>query len=102
VRRELWPIGEAAQADYEALRAAALRGESAQADLAAARFARRGLAGLIAWPTSDPDYLASLVGAERPRWSGHEDPREQALCEVYGLLLGAAREPGAKLRAVGT
>ena len=100
MKRELWPIGEAAQADYEALRAAALREASPQSDLAAARFGRRGMAGLIAWPTSDPDYLASLVGAERPPWSGHEDPREQALCEVYGLLLGAG-ESAAKLRAVG-
>lgn len=101
MRREFWPIGEAAQADYEALRAAALQGELPQADLAAARFTRRGLAGLIAWSASDPDYLASLVGAERPRWSGHEDPREQALCEAYGLLLSAGQATS-KLRAVGT
>jgi hypothetical protein len=102
VKRELWPIGEAAQADYEALRAAALRGDLPGADLAAARFARRGLAGLIAWSSTDPDYLASLVGAERPHWSGREDPREQVLCEVYGLLLGAPDGSTAKLRAVGT
>lgn len=99
MRRELWPVAEAAQADYEALRAAALQGELPQVDLAAARFARRGLAGLIAWPTSDPDYLASLLGAERPRWCGREDPREQALCEVYELLLGA--DQATELRAVG-
>lgn len=100
MRRELWPIGEAAQADYEALRSAALLGERPDAELAARRFARRGLAGLIAWPASEPDYLSSLVGAERPRWSGADDPRERALRDVYELLLGAG-EPAGQLRAVG-
>lgn len=100
MKKELWPIGEAAQADYEALRVATLRGELPQADLAAARFARRGLAGLIAWPAAEPDYLASLVGAERPRWCGHEDPREQALCEVYEFLHSTGQATS-KLRAVG-
>ena len=52
--RRFWPIGEAAQADYEALRTTALAGEPPRDELAAARFARRGLGGLIAWPSSEP------------------------------------------------
>lgn len=92
MRRAFWPVGEAAQADYEALRGAVLRGERPQAELVARRFDRRGLAGLIAWPASEPDYVASLVGGQRPRWCGRDDPHEQALCEVYEFLL---RAPGA-------
>ena len=49
--RPFWPSGEAAQADYEALRAAALSGDAADS-LSAARFARRGVDGLVAWPAS--------------------------------------------------
>ncbi|MGH8612991.1 MAG: hypothetical protein ACREYF_13470 [Gammaproteobacteria bacterium] len=49
--RRFWPIGEGAQADYEALREAVLSGEPVES-LAAARFARRGLVGLIAWPVA--------------------------------------------------
>jgi site-specific DNA recombinase len=75
--RAFWPVGEAAQADYEALRGAVLRGERPQAELVARRFARRGLAGLIAWPASEPDYVASLVSAQRPRWCGRDDPHER-------------------------
>ena len=51
--RALWPPGEAAQADYEALRAAALAG-TPLADSAAARFANGGLAALIARPPAEP------------------------------------------------
>ena len=85
-----WPVGEAAQADYEALRAAALAGESDRSSLVAARFGRHGLAGLIASPATEPVWLGDLVGTERPPWSGREDPRELALCEVYGFLLERA------------
>jgi hypothetical protein len=42
------PVSEAAQADYEALRAAALACERPRDELAAARFTRHGLAGVIA------------------------------------------------------
>lgn len=96
----LWPIAEAAQADYEQLRAATLAGEPIGDLLAARRFARRGLAGLISWPQSEPTYLGSLVGAARPPWSGAEDPRERELAEAYGFLLGRARA-GHRPRAVG-
>ena len=43
-----WPVGEAAQADYEALRRQALATGAAPDTLVAARFARRELPGLIA------------------------------------------------------
>ncbi len=93
-----WPIGEPAQADYERLRAAVLAGEAID-ELLAARFERRGLAGLIGWPRSEAAYLGALIGASRPRWSGGADPREAQLAEAYGFLLarpGSARA----LRAV--
>ena len=96
-----WPIAEAAQADYELLRATALAGEAPRDELAAARFARRGLAGVIAWPRSEPIYLGELVGAQRPPWSGAEDPREAALGEVYGFLVTHAPTTGALRRAIG-
>ena len=96
-----WPIGEAAQADYEALRAAALASEPPRDELAAARFARRGLGGLIAWPSAEPVYLGAVIGARRPAWSGHEDPREAALGEVYGFLVAHASASGQLERAVG-
>jgi hypothetical protein len=95
-----WPVGEAAQADYEALRAAALVGEPPCDELAAARFARRGLAGVIAWPRSEPVYLGALIGARRPPWSGAEDPREAALGEVYGFLVAHAPAANELTRAV--
>ena len=51
--RAFWPIGEAAQADYEGLREVAVAGGGTLI-IAAARFERRGLAGLIAWPATAP------------------------------------------------
>lgn len=94
-----WPISEPAQADYEQLRALVLAGERIDDHLAARRLAHRGLAGLISWPTAEPAYLGSLVGASRPPWSGSEDPREAQLAEVFGFLL--ARESAQYSRAVG-
>jgi hypothetical protein len=84
----LWPVAEAAQADYERLRAAALEGAGA-AGPAAVRFARRGLAGLIAWPAAEPLFAASVLGAARPAWSPHADPRAEALAAAFALLLAA-------------
>jgi hypothetical protein len=60
--------------------------------LAAARFARRGLTGLIAWPASEPVFTGPLLGAARPRWSPHVDPRIDALAAGFAFLLGAAPE----------
>jgi hypothetical protein len=101
VSERFWPVAEAAQADYEALRAAALAGERPRDELAAARFARRGLAGVIAWPRSEPVYLGALVAAQRPRWSGAQDPRAAALGEIYGFLVARAPETGEIAREVG-
>lgn len=84
--RRFWPIGEGAQADYEALRKAVLSGEVMQS-LAAARFARRGLAGLIVWPVAEPAYTAVTLGAQRPPWSPYADPRLEVLAAGYELIL---------------
>ena len=84
--QRFWPIGEAAQADYEALRKAVLSGNPLQS-LAAARFARRGLAGLIVWPVAEPIFTAVVSGAERPAWTPYADPRLEALAAGYGVIL---------------
>ena len=85
----LWPVTDAAQADYERLREAVVSTGRLPDDLASARFARRGLAGLIAWPEAEPVFVAVAVGAARPAWTPHADPRVESLASVYGLLLGA-------------
>jgi hypothetical protein len=82
-----WPAGEAAQADYEALRAHALATGAVPDSLIAARFARRGLPGLIAWPSAEPVFDAALLGARRPPWTPHADPRLDALAAGFALLL---------------
>ena len=87
IRHAFWPVGEAAQADYEALRVHALDGEQATS-VSAARFARRGLAGLIAWPASEPVFTGPVLGGTRPRWSPHDDPRLDALAGGFAFLLG--------------
>ncbi len=94
--RRFWPHGEAAQADYESLRSAVLAG-TPLACTAATRFARRGLAGLIAWPASEPVFEALLVGAQRARWSPHADARVDALAAGYSLLLGNVDEAPVQL-----
>ncbi len=95
--RALWPAAEAAQIDYEALRAAVLDGQAAD-ERVAARFDRCGLAGLIVAPVAESLMVVSVVGARRPAWSPHEDPREVALAEGFELLLAAAGlEPGRAL-----
>ncbi len=85
-----WPVGEAAQADYETLRRQVLASGALPDCLAAARFARRGLAGLIAWPAVEPVFRAELVGAARPPWTPHHDPRLDALAAGFAVLLDAA------------
>jgi hypothetical protein len=59
--------------------------------VAAARFARRGLTGLIAWPSAEPVFAAELVAAARPAWTPHDDPRVTALAAGYQFLLDAAQ-----------
>ena len=86
--RTLWPVGEAAQADYETLRAAVLAG-TPLLGAAAARFERCGLAGLITHPTAEPTFVATLRGACRPAWTPHADPRVDALAAGYQFILTA-------------
>ena len=95
--REFWPPADAAQADYERLRAAVLAGAPA-ADAAAVRFARGGLAALVARPgaDSDPVFVAILRGASRPAWTPHADPRLEALAAGYVLLPADADEESIK------
>ena len=58
--------------------------------LAAARFACRGLAGLIAWPSAEPVFVAELPAAARQAWdTRHDDPRVAALAAGYPFLLDA-------------
>ena len=87
--RSFWPAGEAAQADYERLRALALAGTPA-VDVAARRFERHGLWGLIACPQAAPIYVASVVGAERAAWSPYRDLRELALADGYQIIVAAS------------
>ncbi len=84
--RRFWPPSGSAQADYESLREAALAGVPLLGT-AAGRFERRGLAGLIAWPAAEPAFDVVLVGARRPPWTPHADPRLEALAAGYALLL---------------
>lgn len=84
--RSFWPAAEAAQSDYEILREAALAGGQVLT-IAAGRFERRGLAGLIAWPAAEPIFVGRLAGAHRPAWTPHVDQRLEALAAGYELLL---------------
>jgi hypothetical protein len=83
--RALWPVGEAAQADYESLRAAVLAGTPLLGG-AAARFGR---CGLITHHTAEPTFTATLHGARRPAWTPHADPRVDALAAGYQFILTA-------------
>jgi hypothetical protein len=87
--RSFWPPAEAAQIDYETLRAQVCEPTGLPEGLTAARFARRGLAGLIAWPSAEPVFVAELLAAVRPAWTPHEDPRVAALAASYQFLLDA-------------
>jgi hypothetical protein len=78
---------EPARRDYERLRCAVLATGRLPDELAAVRFARRGLGGLIAWPEAEPVFHAQLVGAPRPAWTPYSDPRTGALAAAYRLLL---------------
>jgi hypothetical protein len=86
--RALWPVAEAAQSDYEQLRAWALAGTPA-VGRAAALFERHGLWGLIASPQAEPLFLASVLGAPRPAWSPHSDPRALALADGFQIIVAA-------------
>lgn len=100
--RSFWPPAEPAQIDYETLRAHVLEHDRLPDDLAAARFVRRGLAGLISWPVSEPVYAAELFGACRPAWSPHTDPRADALAAGYQFLLDLAAAQGEPAGVIGS
>jgi hypothetical protein len=87
--RRFWPAAESAQADYERLREAVLATGRLPDDLASARFHRRGVAGLIAWPAAEAVFVAEFSGAARPAWSPYADPRVEALAVTYRLLVFA-------------
>jgi hypothetical protein len=97
--RSFWPANEAAQVDYETLRAHVLEHGYPPDGLAAARFSRRGLAGLVAWPAAEPVFLPELLGATRPSWTPQMDPRVSALAAGYQFLLDVALELGATVTA---
>ncbi len=97
--RSFWPPAEAAQVDYETLRGHVLEHPSLPDGPAAGRFARRGLAGLIAWPAAEPVFLAELTGAARPPWTPHLDPRRLVLAAGYQFLLDTAVVLGARIDA---
>jgi len=98
VNQRFWPVAEPSQADYESLREALLAGRPLD-NLAAARFARRGLAGLIAWPRTEPIYSVVLLGADRPPWTPYADPRVDILASSYELILGALSDGAASVTA---
>ncbi len=86
-----WPSAEAPQRDYERLRSAVLASGRLPDELAAARFARRALAGLIIWPDAEPVFSAHLIGAARAAWTPYADPRLAVLADTYRLLLDAGQ-----------
>lgn len=97
--RAFWPVGEAAQAAYEQLREAVLA-DTPGLDIDTARFARRGLEGLIEWPAAASVFSAVLSGAKRARWSPHADLRVDALAAGYGLLVAASTASHIDLKEV--
>jgi hypothetical protein len=48
------------------------------------------LAGLIAWPHTEPIYTASVIIAPRPPWTPYSDPRLEALAAGYELILASS------------
>jgi hypothetical protein len=86
-------MAEAAQADYEMLRAAVLAGTPLVC-AEAARFERGGLWTLIRRPAAEPSFVAAVVGAHRPAWSPYVDPRVEALAACYQLLVAGPDAEG--------
>jgi hypothetical protein len=88
----LWQPKEVAQLEYESLRESVLRGEQVEADQVAVRFARWGLAGLLADGRSEPLWQVSLSALPRPPWTPHQDPRQEQLAAAFAWLLKVDRE----------
>lgn len=91
--KRLWAIGEAAQADYERLRAAVLSG-SMPIGVAARRFDAEGMWGLIRRPAAEPVFTARMVSVARPAWTPYGDPRLDSLADAYSVVLDAPRPGG--------
>jgi hypothetical protein len=85
----LWPVAEAAQGDYETLRAAALAG-TVTLGRPARLFEHQGLIALIRRPSAEAVFTASLLGACRPPWTPYGDPRLLALGDAFELIAAAA------------
>jgi hypothetical protein len=85
----LWSPREAAQVEYESLRERILQGGGPDDEgLLPSRFQRLGLLGLVTAPQVEPvRWQATVVGAQRPRWSPYVDPRVEALADVFQCLL---------------
>lgn len=83
-----WPIAEAAQADYEQLRAAVRAGTRPLGPVAD-RFWREGLWGLLRRPATPAVFSASLFATRRPAWTPYADPRLDALGDAYLLIIHA-------------
>ncbi len=81
----LWPVREASQSHYERLRQQVLLGANGL-ELETAYFDRLGLAGLIAAPAPEARLIATLLGGQRPRWSGFNDPRVETLAAAFAWL----------------
>jgi hypothetical protein len=90
-----WPPAEPPQHVYERLRSAVLASGRLPDELAAARFARRGLAGLIIWPDAEPVFSADLIGAAR---AGVDPLRRSARRRPGRHLPAAARQHRASPR----
>jgi hypothetical protein len=86
--RLFWPAAEAAQVDYETLRASALSGIPFLG-IAGGRFERRGVAGLVERPVAESVFSARLFGGVRPPWTPQVDPRLDTLAAGYSLVLSA-------------
>lgn len=84
-----WPVAEAAQADYESLREAALAG-TCPLGPAGLHFEAEGLWGLVRCPVAEACYSARLFGASRSAWTPYGDPRLAALADAYLLVLAGA------------
>ena len=82
-----WPPADPPQLSYERLRSVVLGSGRPPDELAAARFARRGLAGLIDWPDAEPVFSTLLIGAARAAWTPYADPRVTVLAATYRLLV---------------
>jgi len=82
-----WPPADPRQHAYERLRSVVLASGRLPDELAAARFARRGLAGLIVWPDAESVFSGHLIGAARAPWTPYSDPRDAVLAAAYRLLL---------------